>query len=98
MKILTFKRLIGLTAIGGVAYVHRQRGGDWTAASIKDTLRYLWSSAIRKLDPIKDAARDTLDRAATLSETGVRAGGMSEDRMSRAYGDYTKRKDDTGRH
>jgi hypothetical protein len=97
MKILTFKRLIGLTAIGGVAYVHKQRGGEWTIASLTDTLRYLWSSAIGKLGPVKDAARDTLDRAASVTDPAVRTG-LSDDRTSRAYGDYSRRKDDTGRH
>jgi hypothetical protein len=95
MKILTFKRLIGIAALGGVAYVHKRRGGDWTLASIKDTLRYLWSEAGNKLAPIKREARDTLDRAAHASE-GARA--RSEDRLSRSYSDYIKRKDDTGPH
>ena len=94
MKILTFKRLIGLTAIGGVAYVHRQRGGDWTLASLQDTLRYLWTATADKLAPLKDAARDTLDRAATVADPTARAG-TSE--ASRSYGDYTWRKDDGGR-
>jgi hypothetical protein len=42
MRILTFRRIFGLTAIG-VAYVHGRRGGALTVASITDTLRYLWT-------------------------------------------------------
>ena len=98
MKILTFKRLIGLAAIGGVAYVHKQRGGEWTVAGITETLRYLWSSAIGKPGPAMDPARETLDRAASITEPAVRTSGMSDDRTSRTYGDYTRRKDDTGHH
>jgi hypothetical protein len=44
MRILTFRRIFGLTAIG-VAYVHGRRGGTATVASITDTLRYLWTKA-----------------------------------------------------
>jgi hypothetical protein len=95
MKILTFKRLIVLTTIGGVAYVHKQRGGDWTLASIKDTLRHLLSSAADKLG--KDAARDTLDRAAGMTDTAAR-GGLSDDRTVRSSADYSRRKDDGTRH
>jgi hypothetical protein len=97
MKILTFKRLIGLTAIGGVAYVHKQRGGDWTLASIADTLRYLLSSAVAKLGPVKDMRQDTLARAAGVTEPAVRSG-LSDDRTSRTYGDLSRRKDDIGSH
>ena len=97
MKILTFKRLIVLTTIGGVAYVHKQRGGDWTLASITDTLRHLWSSAAAKLGPFKGTARDTLDRAAGVTDTVVR-GGLSDDRTVRSSADYSRRKDDGNRH
>jgi hypothetical protein len=93
MKILTFKRVIALTAIGGVAYVHKQRGGDWTLASITDTLRHLWSSAGRKLAPVKG---DTLERAASVTEHAVHSG-LSDDRTARPHGEYSGRKDD-GRH
>jgi hypothetical protein len=96
MKILTFKRFIVLGAIGGVAYVHKQRGGEWTVASIKDTLRYLWSQAVQR-PQMTHNMRDTLDRAASVSEPGGRAG-LSDTYGSRTYGDQSGRKDDTGRH
>ena len=48
MRILTIRRMLGLTAIG-VAYVHGKRGGDATFASVADTLRHLWSSAADRL-------------------------------------------------
>ena len=94
MKILTFKRLIGLTVIGGVAYVHKQRGGEWTVAGIKDTLRYLWSSARETMTPVKDAARGTRDRAPIIIDPPARSG-LSETPQS--YGN-SPRKDDSGRH
>lgn len=75
MKILTFKRLIGLTAIGGLAYIHKQRGGEWTVASITGTLRDLWSSAVSKLGLTRDKQeerRRSRSRAANLTEAGAR--------------------------
>lgn len=98
MRILTLKRLIGLAAIGGVAYAHKQRGGEWTVASIKDTLRSLWSEAQTRIAPIKREARDTFERSVHASEPAVR-NRSSEDRLSRSYSDYiAKRKDDVGPH
>jgi hypothetical protein len=93
MKILTFKRLIGLAAIGGVAYAHQQRGGTWTLASVKDTLRHLWTTANDKLAPMRNELRDSLDRAARASETATRSG-MSDEPRSYSY----RRTDDIDRH
>jgi hypothetical protein len=61
MRILTFKRLVGLVAIGGAVYVHKQRGGTWTMASMRDTLQYLLSRAADKLGDMKQAADNTRD-------------------------------------
>lgn len=93
MKLFTFKRLIGLAAIGGVAYAHKQRGGEWTLDSVKDTLKHLWTTANDKLAPMKNELRDTLDRAAHLSETATRSG-MSDEPRSYGY----RRTDDNDRH
>ncbi|HEX4416764.1 MAG TPA: hypothetical protein VH165_02645 [Kofleriaceae bacterium] len=96
MKILTFKRLVGLAAIGGVAYVHKQRGGVWTLDSVGATLKHLWKTAVTKLEPIKREVRDTLDRAAHL-EQSPRGRSTEEPSASRSYRDY-KRKDEHGPH
>ncbi|MEO7734196.1 MAG: hypothetical protein ABIY55_24750 [Kofleriaceae bacterium] len=93
MKILNLKRLIGLAAIGGVAYAHKQRGGEWTLDRVKDTLRHLWTTANEKLTPMKNELRDTLDRAAHVSETATRSG-MSDEPRTYGY----RRPDDTDRH
>ena len=93
MKILNLKRMIGLAAIGGVAYAHKKRGGEWTLDSVKDTLRHLWTTANDKLAPMKNELRDTLDRAGHVSETATRSG-MSDE--PRAYG--YRGNDDIDRH
>jgi hypothetical protein len=99
MRILTLKRLIGLAAIGGVAYAHKQRGGQWNLASIKDTLRHLWQQAETRIGPLKREMRDTLERSAHTSEPSVR-GRASSDQLSRSYSEYitNRRKDDAGPH
>ena len=96
MRILTFKRLVGLTAIGGFAYVHKQRGGDWTFDSLGDTARYLWRQAMTRMEPVKREMRDTLDRAAH-TEQSARSRASDEASPPRVYRD-AKRKDDVGPH
>lgn len=96
MRILTFKRLVGLAAIGGFAYAHKQRGGDWTFDSIADTARYLMRQAMTRIEPVKREVRDTLDRAAHMDQA-ARSRGSDEPSTTRVYRDY-KRKDDVGPH
>jgi hypothetical protein len=62
MKILTIRRMFGLTAIA-VAYVHGKRGGDATLDSIADTLRYVWSSVAERLGIENRAPRPKPERA-----------------------------------
>jgi hypothetical protein len=96
MQILTFKRLIGLAAIGGAVYVHKQRGGDWTMVSMRDTLRHLLATAADKLAAMdKQVQRPPIERAA---HTGVPPRNrVAEDSKVRSYSEFTKR-DDPGRH
>jgi hypothetical protein len=97
MKILTFKRMIGLAAIGGVVYVHKQRGGTWTAESMKDTLRHLLSTAADKLGAASTEAQRGADRMASANAAATRSR-ISDEPKARTYGDFTKRSDDSGRH
>lgn len=57
MKIRT---LLGLAAIGGVAYAHQKRGGEWTLDGIKETLRDLFSGAQDKVRNFADQAKDEI--------------------------------------
>lgn len=91
MKMLNLKGLVGLAALGGLAYAHKRRGGEWTVDSVKDTLRDLWTTANSKLAPMKDELRDSFERA---SETAARSGMAAE---PRSYS-YTKRAGDNTSH
>jgi hypothetical protein len=95
MKIRTFVRLLGLGAIGGVAYVHTQRRGEWTVGSLKDTLRYLQRSISAMLSGRGEMGPDTLERGANVSQTATRSS-LSD--SPRSYSEYGQRKDDPGHH
>jgi hypothetical protein len=92
MKILTFTRLVGLAAVGGAAYVHKQRGGDWTLASIKDTLHHLLATGASKLETASAEVRRP--GAGSMNPPAARTR-ISDDKP-RSY-DLNKR-DDNNRH
>jgi hypothetical protein len=58
MKIRT---LLGLAAIGGVAYAHNKRGGEWTLDGIKETLRDLFSGVQDKVRGFADEAKERIE-------------------------------------
>lgn len=94
MKIRTLIRLLGLGAIGGVAYVHTQRRGEWTVASLKDTLRYLQRSMGTMFSGQGEQGRDTLEHGASVAESATR---NSISDSPRSYSDFA-RKNDPGHH
>lgn len=96
MKILTFKRLFLLSAIGGVAYVHKQRGGDWTFDSLKGTLRHLAITLGDKLSAL-DQGRGSLDRSSLASNRNNIGRGSSPTEAARPGAPYGK-PGDTSRH
>ena len=78
MKIRT---LLGLAAIGGVAYAHNKRGGEWTLDGIKDTLRDLFSGMQDKVRGFADEAKERIEdtaqdfgSASTTKSTGYGVG------------------------
>jgi hypothetical protein len=75
MKIRT---LLGLAAIGGVAYAHNKRGGEWTLDGIMETVRGLFSGAQDKVRGFADQAKDKLE--------DVRSGSQEFGSRSTGYG------------
>ena len=57
MKIRT---LLGLAAIGGVAYAHQKRGGEWTIDGLKKTLHELFSGMQDKVRGFAHEAKDEI--------------------------------------
>jgi hypothetical protein len=59
--IMKIRTLLGLAAIGGVAYAHQKRGGEWTLNGIKDTLRDLFSGVQEKVRGFADEAKERIE-------------------------------------
>jgi hypothetical protein len=93
MRILTFTRLVGLAAIGGAVYVHKQRGGDWTLTSMRDTLHHLLATGARKLEDASFDMRRAQDRVAGQGSRRM----SSDEPKPRTYSDLGKR-DEPNRH
>lgn len=73
MKIRT---LLGLAAIGGVAYAHNKRGGEWTLDGVKETLRQLFTGVQDKLQEFADEAKERLstEKDITPGDVGSQRG------------------------
>ena len=82
MRILTFRRMIGIAAIG-VAYVHGKRGGDASFASISDTLSYLWSSIAPRIGLDQTAQRG---QARPMPPRTADPNGLAGERHPRPHG------------
>jgi vacuolar-type H+-ATPase subunit H len=60
--------MLGLAAIGGVLYMHKKRGGEWTLDSFKDSARQLLKSIEQNADRAKKTAREALDEASKKAD------------------------------
>jgi len=61
---MKLRTVIGLAAIGGVlVYAYRQRGGEFTLESFKQTARELFGRAKTEARALKDRAEKLKDRA-----------------------------------
>ena len=70
--------LFPLAAIGGLLYLHRKRGGEFTVASFKDSAKQLWDGIQRAADKAR-AEADKLVR-----ERAREVGKAAEDLGQRA--------------
>jgi hypothetical protein len=65
MKIRT---MLGLGAVGGLLYLHRKRGGEWTVDSLRDSARELWRGIERSAERARRDARDAVREGARQAE------------------------------
>lgn len=72
MKIRT---LLGLAAIGGVAYAHNKRGGEWTLDGIKETLRQLFSGVQDKVRDFAEQAKEQISQQQQERDVSPGVGG-----------------------
>jgi len=79
MKIRT---MLGLAAVGGLLYLHRKRGGEFTVDSFRDSARELWhgiqNSAERARAEAKQAVREG---ARKVEDAAHRAGDFGTDKL-----------------
>jgi hypothetical protein len=79
---MKIRNLIGLAAIGGLVYLHRKRGGEFTLESFKDSARQLWAGIER-----------TAEKARHEAEKRVREGAKE---VGKVADDVSKRAQDFG--
>ncbi len=72
MKIRT---VIGLGAIGGLLYLHRRRGGEWTFDSLRDSAQMLWDGIERAAEKarreVESKAREAAKEVGSAAREGV---------------------------
>lgn len=61
---MTFRKLIGLGAIGGLLYAHKRHGGQFTLESFKQSARDLMDSAKTRAQDFRSQAETRLHEAA----------------------------------
>ncbi len=88
MKIRT---ILGLAAIGGAAYAHKQRGGTFTLDSLKQSGRALATGLVGQAMKAMGPARTTAANTSQASPNDTTGG-------SSTYGVGTRRFDDDNLH
>jgi hypothetical protein len=80
---MTFRKLVGLAAIGGFLWQHQKRGGQWTLDSFKQTARGLFDDAKFRAQNIKREAEQKLheNRVGTADDfaSASRSSGLADD-------------------
>ena len=61
---MTFRKMVGLAAIGGLLYAHKRRGGEFTLASFKESWNDLIEGAKMKAMDARAAAESKLHETA----------------------------------
>jgi hypothetical protein len=66
---MKIRNLLGLGTIGGLLYLHRRRGGEWSLASIRESLMQLWSGVQAAAEKAKAEAKRELRDVRGKTET-----------------------------
>ena len=68
---MKFRTMLGLAAIGGILYMHKKRGGEWTMDSFKDSAKQLWKGIEQNAEKAKKTAQQAIDDASRKAEKAV---------------------------
>jgi hypothetical protein len=88
---MKIRNLIGLAAIGGLVYLHRKRGGEFTVASFKDSVRQLW-------DGIQRGAEHARHEAEKRVREGAKEVGHVAENVSKRAQDFGERAEDVSKN
>ena len=97
---MTFRKLVGLAAIGGLLYAHKRRGGQMNMESFKQSARDLVDGAKAKAQDLKVQAEQKLQDARVAADDFASApkAGLADDATgygNSGYGysdrDFTRR-------
>ena len=84
---MTFRKLVGLAAIGGIIYAHRKRGGQMTLESFKQSGRDLIDGLKGKADNLRSEAETRLhDVAGKVSDATEKGSGSKLGEDVTGYG------------
>ena len=65
---MKIRSMLGLAAIGGLLYLHKRRGGEFTIESFADSAKQLWHGVQAGAEKAKAEAKRTMRDARTEIE------------------------------
>jgi hypothetical protein len=77
---MRIRNMLGLAAIGGLLYMHKKRGGEWTVESLRDSARQLWNGVQAGAEKAAEEAKRQ------LKEAGERTQQAGAGQQSTGYG------------
>jgi hypothetical protein len=81
---MKMRNMLGLAAIGGLLYMHKKRGGEWTLESFRDSARQLWTGVQASAEKAAaEAGRHLREVGESRESTGYGTGTDGSDRYSR---------------
>ena len=67
---MKIRNLLPLAALGGLLYLHRRRGGEWSVDSFRESLEQLWHGVQAAADKAKaEATRELRDIRSSAEAT-----------------------------
>jgi hypothetical protein len=59
---MKIKTMLGLGAVGGLLYLHKKNGGEWTLDSFKDSFRQVWDGIRSRAEQVRESAQEKIEQ------------------------------------